>query len=236
MAAATRRSNPPLLVVFDGQSFNVVPPWEGSILGRSYPYRLLHDMDQYDLGRPRYGIPGTVPAISGQSWTDLAATVETRIYPLAASATRTALVMCGGTTDINTGDSGATLYADHVSYADGCRAAGFDIIIATTLLGSTSFTGGEITARTDFNTLLLADAEDAFDGIADVDAAFVALYGAAYWDETPPFFDGVHMYGESCAEFARVVGPVLWPLIEALPMARAEPARAGGYSHLADGV
>lgn len=197
-------STPALRLIFDGQSHNLVPTLDG-ILGQPYPWHLTR-------GR---SAPWGVVAVSGQSWTTLLTTIESRLYPTLGRATTTVLLMSGGTTDVNDGDTAAQVYADHVAYADLARANGATKIIACTLIGSTTFTAGEDVVRQDFNTLLRADADAAFDGVADVDAALVAAYGASYWTDTDVLWDGTHMLGASAQTYAAAVAAVLDPLLSA---------------------
>jgi hypothetical protein len=213
--AALRAEPPELMVVFDGQSFNRTPPWEGDENGRSYPWHLLHGPGWGVADRPSGGIAHAVPAVSGNAWSTLLTTVATRTHPLANAATITALVLCGGTTSVNNGDSAATIYANMVDYAVGCRTAGFDYIVACDILGSGSFAGGEITAWADANTLILADASEAFDAVVNTHGAFEAEWGASYWESDPPMFgfDQTHPVGDGTIVLAEAVAAVLWPLL-----------------------
>lgn len=195
-------SVPALRIIFDGQSHNNVPTL-GGILGQPYPWHLT---------RTKHGglyAPWGSVAISGSSWTTLLTTITSRLYPALGRATTTVLIMSGGTSDVNEGDTASQVYADHVTYADLARANGATKIIACTLIGSTTFTAGENTVRQDFNALLLADADGAFDGVADPDAAFVTEYGAGYWSNTTVLWDGTHMDGASAAVYAGSVAQAL---------------------------
>lgn len=202
-ASVRAPSTPPVRLIFDGQSHNIVP--FPPILGQPYPWHLTR-------GR---GVPWGVVAVSGSSWTVLLTDIDERLYPTLGHATTTVLLMSGGSSDVVDGDTGAQIYTDHVTYADLARTADPTIkIIACTLLGSTGFAIDSREARRlDFNTLLLADADDAFDAIADVDAAFVAIYGAAYWSNTSVLWDGLHMTNAAAVVYADTVAPVLDSLI-----------------------
>lgn len=162
----------PYAFVFDGQSLNFVP-----IGGPTYPTVVMAGL-AVALG---YESPHVVVAQSGQSWTLLlngstpppdaalgwVRPASVRLYPKANMGLTTFLLMCGGTSDVEEGDTGATIYADMVTYADLARAAGFDRIVAQTITPSTTFSAGEETARAAANVLILADADDAFDAVAD---------------------------------------------------------------------
>jgi hypothetical protein len=192
----------PFRVVFDGQSLNVIPPYEGNILGWSYPWYLMR-------GR---GIPASVVAVSGQSWTTLFTTIESRLYPVLNRADVTVLIMCGGTSDIASGDSGAQLYADHRQYADAARTEGATYVIATTLVGNTGNDAGEEAARAAFNALLLADAGNSFDAVVDLDATALTD-----WTDGDYYFDGVHWYDPGAVLAANTVAPALDLILDTLP-------------------
>lgn len=194
----------PWRVVFDGQSHNLLPgnvepapPWE-AISGPehlNYPSRLM-------AGR---GIPWTNVAIGGASWTTLATTAATRLWPIAGTATATILVMVGGTNDITDGDTGAQAYADAVSYAEAARTNGFGPIIAGTIPGAASLNASHETQRQSHNALLLANGDGAFDYVVDFDATALA-------DWTDPvyyFTDEIHWVAAGAQLAAETVAPYL---------------------------
>ena len=164
---------PAVRVVFDGQSLNLIPAGYPS-----YPIQTMKDRSEAYC----------VVAIAGTSWTTLATTAATRLHPLGPLATTSVLVMNGGTQDVLDGDSGATIMADAVSYADNARAAGFDFVIITTIPPAAGMTAGQNTARGDFNTLVMADAG------ADFDVSVNLLSGALAdnTDQNYYAFDQVH--------------------------------------------
>lgn len=141
-------------VVFDGQSLNNYPAVPDNM-----PTLVLADLP---------GVPGLNISRDTTSWTDLVGSVAWRRNPKAHIGLTTILLMNGGTSDILGGDTGATLYADEVSYANSARTAGYDLIVAVTLCPNVNNTGGMETARVDHNTLLLADASNAFDAVVDI--------------------------------------------------------------------
>lgn len=156
--AAVAGGRPAHRVVFDGQSLNIVP---SSPAGVNYPARAME-------GRP---YPGNNVAISGTSWTVLATTVTTRRDVYATAADNTTLVLQGGQADVLADDTGATVMADIVSYAQSARTAGFDTVIATTMPPMTPWLSeDQETALAAFNTLLLADAGGDFDYVVDLNA------------------------------------------------------------------
>jgi len=181
-------------VVFDGQSLNLTGVNVDLETNNPYP-------DQVMSGR---GVPWANVAVAGQSWTTLATTAATRTHPLAGFTTNTLLVMCGGTADILDGDSGATLYADEVAYANAARAAGYSHVVATTLVGNSATTGGQNSARLSHNSLLLADASNAFDFVVDFDVPPLDD-----WTDTDYYFDGVHWLETGAAAAAALMSPVI---------------------------
>lgn len=180
-------------VVFDGQSLNIAP-LDFSILGWSYPWHLMH-------GR---NIPWSRVAISGTSWTTLATTAATRLHPQAHTAATTILIMCGGTADVTSGDDGQTMYDEEVAYAAAARAAGFDYVISTTLVGHIGMNASQHTEREARNTLMLADPDGAFDAVADFDNSPLSD-----WTNTAYYFDGVHWYDPGAVLAAQIMAPVL---------------------------
>lgn len=166
-------------VVFDGQSHNLVPGI-GNIWvdGPGFPYYVMEDR----------GIPYTIVAIGGYSWTALAPSVSTRLYPTVSGAEKTVLVMNGGSHDVIDGDSGATVYADMVSYASGARAAGFSHILACTIPPMAALGEPRETNRQTANSLIISDPSGAFDEVADIASApgVENPYSVAYW------IDGIH--------------------------------------------
>jgi hypothetical protein len=181
-------------VVFDGQSRMALPTYDG-FLGYSWGRLLM-------AGR---GLPGYMVAVSGQSWTNLAANFATRARPRIASAPgeKTIYVMCGGESDIiDTGDSAATVYADAGTIAGLARSAGADYIICTTMLPSVLFTPTQETVRLAANALYLADASDFFDASVDI-----CVSGVLNTADKDVYLDGTHIYGPFPVEgFGRGVG------------------------------
>lgn len=157
MQVAVREPNAPQRVVFDGQSYNnwPVPP-------NNYPSVLMR-------GRK---IPWHNASVDGWSWAFLATNATTRLHPQLTVSDYTVLILQGGQGDItNTPGSGSTAYTRISTYADNARAAGADYIIATTMPPASFLFppgGQQETERLSHNTLLLADANGAFDTIVDI--------------------------------------------------------------------
>lgn len=165
---------PTTRIVFDGQSLNTIP----AAAGQAYPHQTMRGRSE----------AYTVVAISGTSWTVLATTAATRLHPLGPLATTSVLVMNGGTSDLTEDDSGATIMADAVSYADAARTAGFDYVIVTTIPPAVHLTGARETARDDFNTLVVADAGGDFDAVVDFRGTVLNDYSDADYY----IFDQIH--------------------------------------------
>ena len=181
--------------MFDGQSLGLIPG-----APNNYPTVTMQSFPTWAW---------TNVHIGAMSWTQLAATQTGRCHVHANTGLVTVLVMCGGTSDIYVEqDSGATCYADHVAYADAARAAGFDLVVATTLVKADGYGGGAETRRTDFNTLLLADASNAFDAVAD----FAADPSLDDPTDTTYYLDGIHWKIAGAAAAAACMVPVLQSL------------------------
>ena len=201
----------PYSFVFDGQSQNFFP-----IGPDTYPKQLMADLGTID----GYVPPSSMVAEGGASWSMLlagttpgVAPATIRTHPRAHQALITFLVMCGGTQDVLENDTAATIYADMVAYANAARVAGFEPIVATTVPPSTTFSGPQETQRAAANVLILADASNAFDGVADVTVA--PLNNPAdttYWN-----VDGIHWNETGCGLVADIVRAVIEGLIPWIP-------------------
>jgi len=179
-------------VVFDGQSLNLYPE-------QTYPERLMD-------GR---GVRYAVVALDGRSWAELAVDVESRLLSHADDANTTILVMCGGTANIGSGQSADDYYSEEVTYARAAREAGFDLIMNTTLVPSSTFTVAQERARQEANRLKLEDPDGAFDAVADLTA-----HPLLSKEADGGYIDGIHWTDEGAQAAAEVVAPVLDRLLE----------------------
>ncbi|MGQ0832564.1 MAG: hypothetical protein ACT4OV_12895 [Microthrixaceae bacterium] len=187
---------PPWRLVFDGQSLNNLPePPE------SFPSLVMAALRT----------PGRSVAVSTLSWTNLALTADRRLFPQAALAERTILVMQGGQADLaGEHDSGRELYDQEVAYAEAARSAGFDIIVGTTIPPARLlFSGTAHTERVIANELLLADPLGAFDAVVDLagDPRLADPKGPAF------AADGVHFSATGARVAADLIGPVVRSLM-----------------------
>lgn len=114
--------------------------------------------------------PYKIVAEGGLSVTLLAGHAAARLHPYAHVGRKNVLILVApGYGDIkNELDLGLVLYNDQVSYANDARTAGFDFVISSTLTPSTDFNIAMDTQRIDANNRLVADASNAFDGVADL--------------------------------------------------------------------
>lgn len=184
--------------VFDGQSLNNIAAGPELITPTAtYPFRAMASR----------GLAWSNVAVDGESWTVLAATAATRLWPLLTGPeTSSVLIMCGGTADLNLeSDSAATVYANMADYADAAKTAGADLVIGTTITPATPLTGPKETARTGANALLLADARGSFDHVVD----FAGTTGLD--DHTSQFyaFDGIHLSWLGAQLAADTMAPTL---------------------------
>lgn len=209
MADIQVRGPAPVRIVFDGQSMNLWPPAELS----ETPY--LDGLGPYPARLMRMaGLPG-IPfandiAIINTGWATLLTTAATRLYPQIRNRAGCTdiLVMSGGQTDLPD-VTGAQAYTRAVTYADAARAAGFDIIIATTNPGFDPNLNGNMTTKTnDYNTALEADADDAFDVVVSLDAALDNFLDTDLFEG-----DRVHLRSEGAVLMAESVYPVLLSLL-----------------------
>lgn len=182
-------------VVFDGQSLNVVP---GPVT--TFPYRTM----RYYPNVP-YSLNDV--AVSGTSWTVLNANAPQRVDPLASLAPFTILNMCGGTSDLWAPElnDGPTVYADMVAYANARRTAGFDYVIAVTIAPSTTFDATQESNRVSANSLIMADASNAFDAQVD----FAGIPQLTDPNNTTYYFDGTHYTGPATILCAAALAPAM---------------------------
>jgi hypothetical protein len=119
--------------------------------------------------------------------------------------------MCGGTSDIWGGDSGATVYSDMYTYSDNARTYGIDLVIACTITPNTGNSGAQETQRLDANSRIIADASNKFDySVAmaedtDLDDASNTTY----------YYDGIHFTTLGATRAAAVVQTTLNSIISA---------------------
>ena len=182
-------------VTFDGQSLNLLPgPLDGG-----YPATLMANYPTVAWNNAAKG---------ATSMSGLALTAASRLLPHANAAVSTILILVDGQSDIATeNDTGAALYAEEVSYANAARAAGFNVVIGTTIVPSTDYTAGQETNRTNHNTLLLNHATTdpgVFNAVVDL-ANVSGLNNAAGTD----YSDGLHWSVAGCLKAANAVSPVL---------------------------
>lgn len=105
----------------------------------------------------------------GIAWVQLATTPYLDyMTPFGGSALTVVVVQMGGTTDYTLGATGAATYANEVICAEGARTRGVDLVIGTTTTPSGGITGGNETERLAGNLLVIDDADEAFDAVAQV--------------------------------------------------------------------
>lgn len=192
MASTGAFRSPGFVFVFDGQSLNNLPA-----APNNYPSVVAGDLST----------PSPCPnlAVNGMTVNALNASALNRWAPYLATSATLILVMSTGTSDIWSGDTGATVYADEVAYAALAKANGFDLVYGMTLVGNTTNTAPQNTARTDHNDFLLADASNAFDGVADL-AGNATL---ADWTNVTYYADGLHWTAAGAQLAASIILPVL---------------------------
>ena len=172
MAFKVRPSN---LIVFDGQSLNLVPD-----LTLCFPVKMMAT-----------GITGTAwynRGISATTWRERTADVAGRADALLSTVSGIkTLIDTAGTKNINQGMAAVDIFAEASAYWTARRAAGFDNIIACTVSPATDFAGAELTVLSDYNQLLRNAVGVELEAVADLDtipemndAADAA--GAVYFD------------------------------------------------------
>ena len=161
------------LVVFDGQSFNVLPAGP-----TGFPPQLMNYFPNISYVNPSKG---------ATEWEILQARAYQEVFPHASRAEFSVLVMNGGTSDVGV-DNSTTIYNEQKAYAQAARAAGFDKILNVTILKYNGINAGQDTNRLSANTLILGNADGAWDGVAD----FAGDSRMQNPLDTNYFSDGVH--------------------------------------------
>lgn len=138
-------------VVFDGQSLNHTP-----VIPNSYPYYLMtgRNISWVDMSHSLTGWV-TLKSRLTQEWSQW------------AKGTYNIYIMCGGTTDIELGLSGSHIYNDEVTVAQTAKANGFQYVINTTTTGKSVWDATENTNMANLNTLVKANAANAWDAVCD---------------------------------------------------------------------
>lgn len=184
----------PFRIVFVGQSLNIIPASPNN-----YPTLL---MAEHGVGIP-YNIV-TPMNLAGAAWYDLDNTFPQTLYPLVDLCQTAVLVMCGGTSNIQEGQTGQQYYDSEVAVAQAAAAAGFAVIVNTTLCPSAAMDAGEETARAAANVLKLANSTD-WDACVDL-AAHTDLDDPA---NTTYYSDGTHWTAAGAQTAADLVYPAL---------------------------
>lgn len=152
--------------MFDGQSLMNLPE------GATVPELTMADIDLQWANAAKSGNPfetrGSMPDM------------------LARNATTNWLVMSGGTTDLDFGQTGASLLTEVEAYITARRAAGFDVVICMTMPPTTNFTAGEEAERLVYNAGLLTSSSP--DAVVDV----ASIPELADPSDTDYFSDGTH--------------------------------------------
>jgi len=190
----------PVVCVFDGQSHNVVPDPPDN-----YPTLMCADLGF---------VTPLVPAVAGAPWLLLgtAERMARKVTPYAHAGLTTFYIMEGGQGDLDSlfgSATGATTYARMVAMADIAAGAGYSFLIGCTIPPSASLTAGEETQRLAYNVLILANGDDTFDAIVDLDATALG----DNTDETYYDPDHIHWNAVGAQLAADTVGPAVTSLL-----------------------
>ncbi len=145
---------------------------------------------RYTVTRPGFGWVALLPLVADLNRT-------------AKAATKSMLLMVGGTGDYQNGRTAAECYADQVSYAAAWRAAGGTHVIGSTTTPSTTITSasGNEAKRQAGNALVLADSLAAYTLVVDLagDPLLSDPSGSGY-------DDGTHCSSTGCQRLADLFG------------------------------
>lgn len=152
-------------------------------------------------------------AVGGKSWTVLTSgDSEVRSaadrYHAIANDQPVIAVLNGGQSDLlptgwGENQSGASAYADLISYCNLIRTLGVDYIIVETVSPSTIF-GSQESARLAYNALVMAG-NSAYDAVVDI-ANVTGLTNAS---DTAVYFDGLHWTALGAQRAANAARPAV---------------------------
>jgi hypothetical protein len=194
----------PVRLVNDGQSLGIYPYDDGPLTF----YRKLGFLLEVPIRSVAVGGMGWLNLLNGNEEFDVdPAPVrwEPELFP---TSQRNGLIMFGGQGDLS--ETGAVIYDRACDYADAAHAFGFDFVVCLTItpVSVATWGGPYEPQRSDFNTLLLANAEAKFDGVVDLSEIQLS-------DGAPTYLDGLHLdyLGAQIAAEATavVVEPLLTP-------------------------
>lgn len=191
---------PSTVVVFDGQSLNNWPP---SVIN-PMPVRALAG----------YNILPNVVAINATPYFTLALDQAARCLPLFKTARRSIVVLTGGTGDIASNLSAATVQETMRVYAQACRDAGCDWVIATTITrwsGATPPTAPQEVQRQALNALTMANAGNP--AYWDAAVAWESDSRLADPDNATYYIDNIHWTAAGHQVAADMLRVVLIPAI-----------------------
>jgi hypothetical protein len=137
-------------------------------------------------------------AQNGLSITALTPTLTSRLEPYITdvSCDLNIWLFCGGNSDLSEEDTGQEIYDELVAYRDTVMGLGYDLAMATTITPNRfSPILGHEDERLDFNDLILANADDKFDAVIDLEVGIMADYNSIAYnpiDNTHPTSVGSH--------------------------------------------
>lgn len=152
------------------------------------------------------GIPWENLAINGVGWAAWLAALMQDVYDQVVPTTaNNVLVMYdSGQSSAWSGATAATIYAEQVDIAEAAKnIGGYTHVIGSTLTGNAANTSPQNTKRLDLNTLMLANADGAFDAVVDVNVGPVAD-----WTDPTYYFED-HPNAAGCAALAALLIPTL---------------------------
>lgn len=173
------RVNAADVIVFDGQSLNLVPS-----ATTSFPFKTMAT-----------GITHThwhVAAVSGTTWlerTPRASVLVDKLWLTVPTSGVATLYDTGGTKNIANNMNAADTFAQAAAYWAARRSAGYGLIVASTLSPTSGFNAGQLSEMADFNDLLRAAVGTEIDALADLDTIPELVLP---FPNTTYYPDGVH--------------------------------------------
>lgn len=148
--------------------------------------------------------PMRCTAISGSSFSSREATAPTRVDHLFKSAFDGVIVASGGTLELSTGSSAASVLTAQQTNVTNRHAVGWQVLVAT-IPASTGITGGEETERLSYNASVRANTGNWHDGCIDL-AADSRLQDP---NNTTYFVDGTHFTAAGAGVAKEITMPQL---------------------------
>lgn len=206
MSARARRAlvgTPYRLVLFDGDSLTYGLESTG---GQTYPAQCMALLPAA-IDSTNFGIPSQLLAT-------MLANAPSKIDPyFDLRRPKQVVVIWGGTNDLSIGTAEATVYSNTVAYCQARQAAGFKVVVLTTLPRTGNTVGNFETLRQSLNTSIRSNWATFADALADVGNDPTIGQAGDTANLTYYYTDGIHLINAGYAIVAAAVASALTGLL-----------------------